>query len=91
MQFVPNRGTLAVDSTDNEVDTLTDRDHADTKQEGNEPKKISLAEAVKMKLAQKKQQQASGGNQKFVQGGGQKLKNQNNNKKVNSTHRKMGG
>ena len=37
----------------------------------SEPKKISLAEAVKQKLAQKKQQQAGGGKQQsFTPGGG---------------------
>lgn len=58
----------------------------------NEPKKISLAEAMKQKLAQKKQEQMSGGKQQGFTGGNgnQKMKNQNNAKKI-MTKRKMGG
>lgn len=69
---------------------MTDRDQAAAQAEGTAPKKISLAEAVKQKLAQKKQQQAAGGKQKFAPNGGPKLKDQNNGKRVTS-HRKMGG
>ncbi len=58
----------------------------------SEPKKISLADAVKQKLAQKKQQQAGGGKQQsFTPGGGKQLKDQNNSKKTMTTRKKLGG
>ena len=57
--------------------------------EAEQPKKISLAEAAKLKLAQKKQNQANGKNQKHMMSGNQAMKNQHSNK-PKSTRRKMG-
>lgn len=56
-----------------------------------EPKKVSLAEAVKQKLAQKKQEQANGGKQqKHGPGGNQQVLKSQNTKKVNNQRKKMG-
>ncbi|MFC5649345.1 hypothetical protein ACFPYJ_09415 [Paenibacillus solisilvae] len=55
-----------------------------------EPKKISLAEAVKQKLAQKKLDQAQGGKQKHGPGGNQQTMKSQNTKKVNNQRKKMG-
>ena len=74
---------------------MTEHNRADagqTDQTNAEPKKISLAEAVKQKLAQKKQAQAAGGKQSFhANGGGPTMEHQNNAKKVNTTRKKLGG
>ncbi|SDX75077.1 hypothetical protein [Paenibacillus sp. CF384] len=56
-----------------------------------EPKKISLAEAMKQKLAQKKQDQANANNkQKHGPGGNQQTMKSQNHKKVNNQRKKMG-
>jgi len=57
--------------------------------EVQEPKKVSLAEAVKQKLAQKKQEQ-NAGKQKFGPGGNQPVLKSQNTKKVNNQRKKMG-
>lgn len=54
------------------------------------PKKVSLAEAMKAKLAEKKAQQAGGGKQKFGQSGNQPAMKSQNTKKVNNQRKKMG-
>ncbi|WP_219835527.1 hypothetical protein [Paenibacillus sp. R14(2021)] len=59
-------------------------------QELNQPKKISLADAVKQKLAQKKLEQANGGKQKHGPGGNQQTMKSQNTKKVNNQRKKMG-
>jgi hypothetical protein len=54
------------------------------------PKKVSLAEAVKQKLAQKKAEQASGQQQKgFHESGSQTMKSQHT-KKINNQRKRMG-
>ncbi|CAM4454956.1 hypothetical protein [Paenibacillus tarimensis] len=61
-------------------------------QESKEPKRVSLAEAVKAKLEQKKQAQANAvGRQKQSHqgGGGLKMKSQNT-KKINNQRKRMG-
>ncbi|REE66960.1 hypothetical protein A8990_14612 [Paenibacillus taihuensis] len=63
----------------------------ETSPEVQEPKKVSLAEAVKQKLAQKKQEQANGaGKQKHGPGGNQQTMKSQNHKKVNNQRKKMG-
>ncbi|MBM7568257.1 hypothetical protein [Paenibacillus sacheonensis] len=59
-------------------------------QELDQPKKVSLADAVKQKLAQKKLEQANGGKQKFGPGGNQQTMKSQNTKKVNNQRKKMG-
>jgi len=59
-------------------------------EENQEPKKISLAEAVKQKLAQKKLEQANGSKQKHGPGGNQQVMRSQNTKKVNNQRKKMG-
>ncbi|MBW7454902.1 hypothetical protein ACFOLF_12605 [Paenibacillus sepulcri] len=59
-------------------------------EEKQEPKKVSLADAVKQKLAQKKLEQANGGKQKFGPGGDQQVMRSQNTKKVNNQRKKMG-
>jgi len=59
-------------------------------EEKQEQKKISLADAVKQKLAQKKQEQANGSKQKFGPGGNQQTMKSQNTKKVNNQRKKMG-
>ncbi|UJF35944.1 hypothetical protein [Paenibacillus hexagrammi] len=55
------------------------------------PKKVSLAEAMKQKLAQKKAEQAAQkGNQKHTAANGQAVKSQMT-KKVNNQRRRTGG
>lgn len=60
-------------------------------EENKEPRKISLAEAMRQKLDQKKQQQAAG-NKPGLNGSNQTkaLKTQNN-KKPNNQRRRTGG
>lgn len=71
---------------------MTEHHQAEPQQPEAGPRKISLAEAVKQKLAQKKQEQKAGGKQQsFAQGGHHKLKDQNNTRKVNTTRKKLGG
>lgn len=57
----------------------------------NEPRKISLQDAIRQKLAQKKEQ-AKNGNQTgaYFEGGTKPLKSQNN-KKPNNQRRRTGG
>lgn len=55
-----------------------------------EPKKVSLAEAVKQKLAQKKLEQANNSKQKHGPGGNQQVMKSQNTKKVNNQRKKMG-
>jgi len=57
----------------------------------NEPRKISLQDAIRQKLAQKKEQ-AKNGNQAgaYFEGGTKTLKSQNN-KKPNNQRRRTGG
>ncbi|XEC96353.1 hypothetical protein AB6A23_07355 [Paenibacillus tarimensis] len=59
--------------------------------EEKEPRKVSLAEAVKRKLAQKKQEQAGGGKQQKHEaiGNQPKMKSQNT-KKINNQRKRMG-
>lgn len=55
-----------------------------------QPKKVSLAEAAKQKLAQKKQAQANANaQQKYQPSGNQRMKSQQT-KKTTNTSRKMG-
>ncbi|CAH1223943.1 hypothetical protein PAECIP111893_05052 [Paenibacillus plantiphilus] len=65
----------------------TQQNNEDVQQE---PKKVSLAEAVKQKLAQKKQEQANGTKQKHGPGGNQQVMRSQNTKKVNNQRKKMG-
>jgi len=61
-----------------------------TEQQNHEPKKISLADAVKQKLAQKKQEQAQAkSQQKHHSGSGPVMKSQHT-KKPNNQRKKMG-
>lgn len=55
-----------------------------------EPKKVSLAEAVKQKLAQKKLEQVNNSKQKHGPGGNQQVMKSQNTKKVNNQRKKMG-
>ncbi|WP_274649087.1 hypothetical protein [Paenibacillus humicola] len=69
---------------------MSDEQKAPASEEKQETKKISLAEAVKQKLAQKKQAQAEGKQQKFSPGGNQQTLKSQNTKKVNNQRKKMG-
>ena len=62
-----------------------------TMSENNEPKKVSLQDAIRQKLAQKKEQ-ANSGNQSsaYFEGGPKAMKSQNN-KKPNNQRRRTGG
>ncbi|MBD2844922.1 hypothetical protein IDH44_06955 [Paenibacillus sp. IB182496] len=60
-------------------------------QDAAEPRKISLADAVKQKLAQKKQaQQAQGKQQKHQSAGNQPAMKSQNTKKINNQRKRMG-
>ncbi|WP_248925613.1 hypothetical protein [Paenibacillus hamazuiensis] len=56
-----------------------------------EPRKISLAEAMKMKLEQKKQAQASDPSGNKLRGGNSAVMKSQNNKKPNNQRRRTGG
>jgi hypothetical protein len=56
-----------------------------------EPRKISLAEAMKQKLAQKKQAQADGKNNSQQRAGNEATMRSQNNKKPNNQRRRTGG
>ncbi|MBJ6361359.1 hypothetical protein ACFOQM_08670 [Paenibacillus sp. GCM10012307] len=60
-------------------------------EESAQPRKVSLAEAMKQKLAQKKQAQADANQQKKHQNAGNqpKMKSQNT-KKINNQRKRMG-
>jgi len=62
-----------------------------TMSDNNEPKKVSLQDAIRQKLAQKKEQ-ANTGNQSsaYFEGGPKAMKSQNN-KKPNNQRRRTGG
>ncbi|GGF95474.1 hypothetical protein [Paenibacillus abyssi] len=66
-------------------------EHEEVGQAENAPRKVSLAEAMKQKLAQKKQAQADANNQKKhqVAGNQPKMKSQNT-KKINNQRKRMG-
>lgn len=55
-----------------------------------QPKKMSLKEAVAAQLEAKKNKQKQGQNQQAGDTGGKKLQSQQSGKKVNTTRRKMG-
>ncbi|MFS0727066.1 hypothetical protein [Paenibacillus sp. 1P07SE] len=58
--------------------------------EAAEPRKVSLAEAMKQKLEQKKQAQAAGGKQKHDIAGNQATMRSQNTKKINNQRKRMG-
>lgn len=58
--------------------------------EANQPKKVSLAEAMKRKLEQNKQNQANHNSATKLKSGNQNVKSQQT-KKVNNQRRKTGG
>ena len=68
---------------------MADTNQANQTGDAEQPKKISLAEAAKQKLAQKKLAQAEGKNQKHQATGNQMMKSQQT-KKPSNTRRKMG-
>ena len=55
-----------------------------------EPRKVSLAEAMKQKLQQKQQAQAGGGKQKHDIAGNQATMRSQNTKKINNQRKRMG-
>ncbi|RAP74968.1 hypothetical protein [Paenibacillus montanisoli] len=70
---------------------MADNQTTPESQEQKEPKKVSLAEAMKQKLAQKKLDQANAaGKQKHGPGGNQQTMKSQNHKKVNNQRKKMG-
>jgi hypothetical protein len=56
-----------------------------------EPKKVSLADAIKNKLAQKKQEQADEKANGQLRGGNSAVMRNQNNKKPNNQRRRTGG
>jgi hypothetical protein len=56
-----------------------------------EPKKVSLADAIKNKLAQKKQEQADEKAKAQLRGGNSAVMRNQNNKKPNNQRRRTGG
>lgn len=65
-------------------------DQSQQDQDLNQPKKVSLADAIKNKLNQKKQQMNVAGKGNHQKAGNMMMKNQNN-KKMNTMRRKTGG
>ncbi|GBF76567.1 hypothetical protein PA598K_05045 [Paenibacillus sp. 598K] len=55
-----------------------------------QPRKVSLAEAMKQKLQQKKQSQAAGGKQKHDIAGNQATMRSQSTKKINNQRKRMG-
>ncbi|MDF2962740.1 MAG: hypothetical protein K0S39_4475 [Paenibacillus sp.] len=60
-------------------------------EEVQEPKKVSLADAIKNKLAQKKQAQADAKSNTQQRGGNSAVMRSQNNKKPNNQRRRTGG
>ncbi|OXM87874.1 hypothetical protein [Paenibacillus rigui] len=62
-----------------------------TNESGQEPKKVSLADAIKNKLAQKKQAQADNKSGSQQRAGNSAVMRSQNNKKPNNQRRRTGG
>jgi len=78
-----------ISSNSRKVCTMSDVNQ--TNESGQEPKKVSLADAIKNKLAQKKQAQNDGKAGAPLRGGNSAVMRSQNNKKPNNQRRRTGG